>query len=77
VKSTFWGKCLVVTPLGYCHVILKKTGEHFSWKKVTTSVNNIIVGTLWIDHYGDLRVTNHSTNDICIVTFKPVFCRFL
>lgn len=60
-----------IFPLGGCHLILKKTNEHFSWRKVTTSVNNLIYGKLWIDHYGDMIVTNHSTGDQCTITFKP------
>ena len=31
-------------------MVLKNTGNHFTWKKVTTLVNNIIVGKLWIDN---------------------------
>jgi hypothetical protein len=34
-------------------------------------VNNLIVGKLWIDHYGDMVVTNHTTGDVCTLTFKP------
>ncbi|CAG8732187.1 2909_t:CDS:2, partial [Racocetra fulgida] len=44
--------------------------EHYSWKKVTTCVNNLILGTPWIDHYGDMIITNHLTGDICVLTFK-------
>ncbi|KAI9146593.1 Oxysterol-binding protein-domain-containing protein [Paraphysoderma sedebokerense] len=75
VKSKFWGKSLEVLPQGVSHVILKLSHfgiptEHYSWKKVTTAVNNLIVGKLWIDHYGDMVVTNHRTKEKCILTFK-------
>lgn len=26
-----------------------KSNNHYSWKKVTTTIHNIIVGKLWID----------------------------
>ncbi|KAJ3160844.1 hypothetical protein HDU86_008204 [Geranomyces michiganensis] len=80
VKSKFWGKSLEIHPLGLCHVRLPvyKPGssdivetEHYSWKKVTTVVNNVIVGKLWMDHYGDMIVKNWRTGEECIVTFKP------
>ncbi len=77
VKSKFWGKSLELQPLGNCHVRLpvygnpKVTSEHFSWKKVTTCVNNLILGTLAIEHYGDMIITNHRTQETCIITFKP------
>jgi hypothetical protein len=80
VKSKFWGKSLELHPLGNCHVSLplydcKSSSavgsEHFSWKKVTTCVNNLILGPLIIEHYGDMVVTNHRTDETCTITFKP------
>nr|CAG8594925.1 4208_t:CDS:2 [Entrophospora candida] len=48
----------------------KAFSEHYSWKKVTTSVNNLMIGKPWIDHYGNMTITNHLTGDQCILTFK-------
>ncbi|KDQ51396.1 hypothetical protein JAAARDRAFT_41246 [Jaapia argillacea MUCL 33604] len=48
-----------------------KVVEHYSWKKVTTSVSGFILGSPTIDHYGDMRIVNHRTRDECILTFKP------
>ncbi|KAJ7733075.1 Oxysterol-binding protein-domain-containing protein [Mycena maculata] len=45
--------------------------EHYSWKKVTTNVSGFILGSPTIDHYGDMIITNHRTQDTCILTFKP------
>ncbi|KAG0005445.1 hypothetical protein BGZ79_004669 [Entomortierella chlamydospora] len=45
--------------------------EHYSWRKVTTCVQNLIVGTPWIDSYGDMIITNHRTGETCKMTFKP------
>lgn len=61
-----------IHPLGTCHVKLKsKEGtEHISWKKVTTSVHNLIVGRLWIDHTGDMTLKNWQTQSECKITFK-------
>ena len=33
-----------------------KVVEHYSWKKVTTSVSGFILGSPTIDHYGDMIV---------------------
>ncbi|KAF9122180.1 hypothetical protein BGW39_009978 [Mortierella sp. 14UC] len=44
--------------------------EHYSWKKVATCVQNLIVGTPWIDNYGDMLITNHRTGETCLLTFK-------
>ncbi|KAJ6546618.1 Oxysterol-binding protein-domain-containing protein [Mycena sp. CBHHK59/15] len=48
-----------------------KVREHYSWKKVTTNVSGFILGSPTIDHYGDMVITNHRTQDTCILTFKP------
>ncbi|KAJ3321033.1 hypothetical protein HDV06_004692 [Boothiomyces sp. JEL0866] len=77
VKSKFWGKSLELHPLGNCHVSLpvynekgECQSEHYSWKKVTTCVNNLILGTLTIEHYGDMIVKNWRTGEECVITFK-------
>ena len=33
-----------------------KVIEHYSWKKVTTSISGFILGSPTIDHYGDMIV---------------------
>lgn len=45
--------------------------EHYSWTKVTTSVSGFLMGTVSIDHFGDMIITNHRTNLKAILTFKP------
>ena len=37
-------KYIQVVPLGNAHVEFTKSGNKFSWRKVTTTVHNIIVG---------------------------------
>lgn len=70
VKTNFWGKYIELIPGGYNHVILKRTGEHFTYQKVNTIVNNIIVGRMSMEHYGKMKLVNHSTNEICELDFK-------
>ena len=57
--------------MGVCHVILKGHGEHYTWKKVSTCLHNIIVGTMWLDHYGTMEIRNHKTNETCALTYVP------
>lgn len=61
------------TSLGYPASVVRPgyVREHYSWKKVTTSVSNFIMGNPQIDHYGDMEVTNHRTGERCVLTFKP------
>ncbi|KAG5461243.1 MAG: Oxysterol-binding protein-domain-containing protein, partial [Olpidium bornovanus] len=86
VKSKFYGKSLELHPLGVSHVNLKianawrpegapegedgKFVEHYSFRKVTTCVNNLIYGKLRIDHYGEMVIQNHTTGDVAVLNFK-------
>ncbi|KAJ1913056.1 hypothetical protein IWQ60_009374 [Tieghemiomyces parasiticus] len=44
--------------------------EHYSWKKVITSVQGLIAGNPWMEHYGDMDLVNHRTGETCRLNFK-------
>lgn len=44
--------------------------EAYSWTNVNCCVHNIIVGRLWIEQYGKMEITNHSTGHVASLTFK-------
>ncbi|XP_034750465.1 oxysterol-binding protein 1 isoform X4 [Etheostoma cragini] len=71
LASKFRGKYLSIMPLGSIQCLFDKTNNHYSWKKVTTTVHNIIVGKLWIDQSGEIDVVNHRTGDRCHLKFAP------
>ncbi|GAB6026499.1 hypothetical protein CHUAL_012924 [Chamberlinius hualienensis] len=71
MSSKFRGKYLQIIPLGISHLIFKKTGYHYTWRKVTTTVHNIIVGKLWVDQHGEMDIINHTTGDRCQIKFIP------
>ncbi|XP_055530806.1 oxysterol-binding protein 1 [Wyeomyia smithii] len=56
MTSKFRGKYIQIVPLGYAHVEFLNTGNKFTWRKVTTTVHNIIVGKLWVDNHGDMEI---------------------
>ena len=58
MKTAFWGKSMEFKPLGYQNVRLKSTGEQFIIERPTSTVNNIIFGEMYIDHYGIMTVKN-------------------
>ncbi|CAB1319843.1 unnamed protein product [Coregonus sp. 'balchen'] len=49
IASKFRGKYLSIMPLGAIHLQFHSSGNHYVWRKVTSTVHNIIVGKLWID----------------------------
>ncbi|XP_032420112.1 oxysterol-binding protein 1-like isoform X2 [Xiphophorus hellerii] len=71
LASKFRGKYLSIMPLGSIQCMFDKSNNHYSWKKVTTTVHNIIVGKLWIDQSGEIDVVNHKTGDRCHLKFAP------
>ncbi|XP_014064477.1 oxysterol-binding protein 1 isoform X3 [Salmo salar] len=71
LASKFRGKYLSIMPLGSIQCMFEKSNNHYSWKKVTTTVHNIIVGKLWIDQSGEIDVVNHRTGDRCHLKFAP------
>ncbi|XP_031415282.1 oxysterol-binding protein 1 isoform X2 [Clupea harengus] len=71
LASKFRGKYLSIMPLGSIHCVFEKSNNHYTWKKVTTTVHNIIVGKLWIDQSGEIDIVNHETGDRCHLKFAP------
>ncbi|XP_022252408.1 oxysterol-binding protein 1-like [Limulus polyphemus] len=71
MSSKFRGKYLQIIPLGIAHLVFTSTGHHYTWRKVTTTVHNIIVGKLWVDHHGEMDIVNHMTGDKCHLKFIP------
>jgi len=71
LKSKFTGNSLDCSVVGSNNVLIKSTGEHFKWEAVKTAVHNIILGTIWIDHYGETTITNKKTSEKAVVNFKP------
>jgi hypothetical protein len=65
MSSKFRGQYLQIIPLGTAHLEFKKTGYHYTWRKIVTFVRNIIVGKLWIDNVGEMDIINHTTKDMC------------
>ncbi|CAH1390099.1 unnamed protein product [Nezara viridula] len=62
------GNYMQIKPEGVTHLVFD-SGNHYTWNKVISSINNIIVGTMWIDNYGTDVVTNHTLGYKCTLTY--------
>ncbi|KAH8388300.1 hypothetical protein KR093_003007, partial [Drosophila rubida] len=73
MTSKFRGKYVQINPLGGAVALFRKTGHRYSWRKVTTTVNNIIVGKLWVDQQGEMEIkgSNAAEGIKCILNFVP------
>lgn len=68
LKSKFWGRSIQLDPVGVLTLEFDD-GEVFQWSKVTSSIYNLILGKLYCDHYGTMRIEgNHEYS--CKLKFK-------
>ncbi|XP_058089686.1 oxysterol-binding protein-related protein 1C-like isoform X2 [Magnolia sinica] len=68
LKSKFWGRSIQLDPVGLLTLEFDD-GEVFQWSKVTTSIYNLILGKLYCDHYGTMRIEGNSEYS-CKLKFK-------
>jgi len=61
--------CCLRCVSGIAHLLFTSSNNHYTWRKVTTTVNNIIVGRLWVDNHGEMDIKNHTTGDNCHLKF--------
>ncbi|KAJ4715143.1 Oxysterol-binding protein-related protein like [Melia azedarach] len=68
LKSKFWGRSIQLEPVGILTLEFDD-GEIFQWSKVTTSIYNLILGKLYCDHYGTMRIEGNREYS-CRLKFK-------
>ncbi|XP_050297078.1 oxysterol-binding protein-related protein 3-like isoform X2 [Anthonomus grandis grandis] len=68
IKTKFWGKSMEFQPVGYVRLLLPKTGDLYTWNKVTTCVHNLFSNQRWVDQYGELKIDNGKIT--CKLTFN-------
>jgi oxysterol-binding protein 1 len=70
MKTKFWGRSLEFRPLGNIHYKFHDNDDHFVCKRPNSSVNNIILGTMYVNHSGESTVVNLRTGDKADIKFK-------
>ncbi|XP_023549813.1 oxysterol-binding protein-related protein 1C-like [Cucurbita pepo subsp. pepo] len=68
LKSKFWGRSIQLDPVGVLTLEFDD-GEVYQWSKVTTSIYNLILGKLYCDHYGTMRIQGNR-DYLCKLKFK-------
>ncbi|GMH31346.1 hypothetical protein Nepgr_033189 [Nepenthes gracilis] len=68
LKSKFWGRSIQLDPVGIL-TLQFDDGEVFQWSKVTTSIYNLILGKLYCEHYGTMRIQGNG-DYYCKLKFK-------
>ncbi|KAI5079641.1 hypothetical protein GOP47_0005120 [Adiantum capillus-veneris] len=68
LKSKFWGRSIQLDPTGQLTLEFSN-GQRFQWSKVTTAIYNLIIGKLYCDHYGTMRIQGNG-DLFCKIKFK-------
>lgn len=65
-----WSGTLKAIPIGFQHVYLKNKNEHYLIGRPITTVNNLLFGSMYMEHVGTMSVKNCANGMICPVEFK-------
>lgn len=72
VASKFRGRYLELQPEGQNHLLLRGANgpdRRYRWNRVKTAVNNIIVGKLYLEHFGEMLVATEDGSLSAAVNF--------
>jgi hypothetical protein len=75
IKSKFWGRSIELKPEGMLKLDFDD-GDSYTWNKVTTSINNLILGKIYVDHGGIMRIRNANTDLAIKIRFKETSMLF-
>ncbi|PWN47061.1 hypothetical protein IE53DRAFT_371781 [Violaceomyces palustris] len=69
VKNKFWGKSLELIPEGSLRLELHD-GDAFTLVKPSSFMRNLLAGNKYLEHVGELTVTNENTGQRLVIEFK-------
>jgi len=69
LKTKFRGNSSDVFVHGTNQFLIPKYGDEFIWGHLETCAHNVIVGWMWIDHFGTLEVANKATGEKASINF--------
>ncbi|KIY45365.1 hypothetical protein FISHEDRAFT_66949 [Fistulina hepatica ATCC 64428] len=66
-RTKFWGKSLEIIPLGSTHLRIGE--ELYEWKRPSSFMRNLVVGTKYLEHVGELAI-DASNGWRSVIEFK-------
>ncbi|XP_059158300.1 oxysterol-binding protein-related protein 1-like isoform X3 [Physella acuta] len=69
-KLKFWGKTVEINPKGIISLELYKYKETYTWQNVNCCIHNVIVGSLWVEHYGTMEIACNTSSIKAVLNFK-------
>lgn len=69
--TRFLGNCIDLDTQGKSHILFPKFDEHYFYTNPQcTRIHNIILGSMWIEHFGVLHIKNMDGSVACTINFK-------
>jgi len=68
--TSFLGNSITVDTQGRTHVYFPQTKDHFFYTNPKSKLHNLLFGKLWLEHHGELNISNLKNGDTCKVNFK-------
>ncbi|KAI5477524.1 oxysterol-binding protein [Pseudohyphozyma bogoriensis] len=69
-SQKFWGRSMEVFVTGEFNITFGDTGDVYSVKKPSSFVRNLVAGSKYLEVVGDMTITNLSTDEKAIISFK-------
>ncbi|KAG1110776.1 hypothetical protein G6F42_015228 [Rhizopus arrhizus] len=69
-KTKFWGKSMELITEGQSHITIKGHQDEYTYSKPSSWLRNLVTGTKYLEHIGEMKVQNHATGEYAVITFK-------
>eukprot|EP01107_Rhizomastix_libera_P007584 TRINITY_DN22605_c0_g1_i1.p1 TRINITY_DN22605_c0_g1~~TRINITY_DN22605_c0_g1_i1.p1 ORF type:complete len:505 (+),score=165.49 TRINITY_DN22605_c0_g1_i1:22-1515(+) len=71
VKTKFMGNTLELYPNSKASLFFHESGDFFSFTPPLSKLHNLIIGSTWIEFYGECKIENLTTGDVCTLNVDP------
>jgi len=68
VKTRFTGNAVDAEPLSRTIVTLKSSGTKYTFGGISSTCHSVLVGRMWLDIYGDIKIEELGTNRVCNIS---------
>jgi len=69
-KTNFMGNAIEIDTQGRTHIYFPNSKDHYYYTNPKTRMQNLLLGKMWIEHHGELKITNLKNGDNCKVNFQ-------
>jgi len=69
-ETSLLGNQLEIDTRGKSHVYFNRLKDHYFYTNPKTRVHNLLIGKMWMEHHGDLNISNLKNGDSCHIKFK-------